>query len=224
MMQFETCNELCLRVTCDGQGTIFSKAGSWIGGQGSYNFEKVLLGPQGNPLQALFGQIGRRLTGENIPLMKTISHGQTVTYYAHQQRHVTVINLPVGQSIKVESEDLLAFNDACRYGLKPIGIGVISQKGLFTSELTGQYQGAQVAILTSGNPIVLETPCMCDPDAMVAFTGPDPQFKTDLSFKNLIGQASGESYMLNYTQPNGLVIIQPEERISGLDIGIDNHY
>ena len=124
----------------------------------------------------------------------------------------------------MESEDLLAFNDACRYGLKPIGIGVISQKGIFTSELTGQYQGAQVAILTSGNPIVLETPCMCDPDAMVAFTGSDPQFKTDLSFKNLIGQASGESYMLNYTQPNGLVIIQPDERISGLDIGIDNHY
>jgi hypothetical protein len=123
----------------------------------------------------------------------------------------------------VESEDLLAFTDTVDYSLKMLGVGVISQKGLFTSKLTGKGPNAQVAIMTDGNPLVFDTPCCVDPDAMVAFTGPDPNFKLDLSWKNLIGQASGESYMLEYKQPGYKVIVQPNERKSGLDIGLDNH-
>lgn len=123
----------------------------------------------------------------------------------------------------VESEDLLAFTDTVKYGLKMLGVGVISQKGLFTSQLTGQGSGGYVAITTDGNPLVLDTPCCVDPDAMVGFTGPDPTFKMDLSWKNLIGQASGESYVLEYRQPGYKVILQPNERRSGLDIGLDNH-
>ena len=60
-----------------------------------------------------------------------------------------------------------------------------------------------------------------DPDAVVAWVGADPGFKLDLSWKNLIpGQASGESYMFEWTRPS-TVIIQPNERTSGIDIGID---
>ncbi len=223
MFRLETVNELSLCAKGDGQGQLFTKAGAMIGYYGQCHFEKVMLGPNGNPVQALLGQIGRRLTGENIPLMKVAGRGQTVSYYACEARHVTVINLNPGQSIAVESEDLLAFNDLVDYSLKPLGIGVISQKGLFTSKLTGKAPGAQVAIMTDGNPLVFDTPCCVDPDAMVAFTGPDPGFKLDLSWKNLLGQASGESYMLEYKQPGYKVIVQPNERTSGLDIGIDNH-
>lgn len=223
MFRLETVNELSLCAKGDGQGQLFTKAGAMIGYYGQCHFEKVMLGPNGNPVQALLGQIGRRLTGENIPLMKVASRGQTISYYACEARHVTVINLNPGQSIAVESEDLLAFNDLVDYSLKPLGIGVISQKGLFTSKLTGKAPGAQVAVMTDGNPLVFDTPCCVDPDAMVAFTGPDPGFKLDLSWKNLIGQASGESYMLEYKQPGYKVIVQPNERKSGLDIGIDNH-
>ncbi|HCR74105.1 MAG TPA: tryptophan RNA-binding attenuation protein [Ruminococcus sp.] len=223
MFRLETVNELSLCAKGDGQGQLFTKAGAMIGYYGQCHFEKVMLGPNGNPVQALLGQIGRRLTGENIPLMKVAGRGQTVSYYACEARHVTVINLNPGQSIAVESEDLLAFNDLVDYSLKPLGIGVISQKGLFTSKLTGKAPGAQVAIMTDGNPLVFDTPCCVDPDAMVAFTGPDPGFKLDLSWKNLLGQASGESYMLEYKQPGYKVIVQPNERKSGLDIGIDNH-
>mgnify|MGYP003312728787 CR=1 FL=1 len=78
-----------------------------------------MLGPTGSGMGALLGQIGRRLTGENIPLMKVISNGVTESYYACQAKHVTVIELMQGESIMVESEDLLAFTDTVDYGLKP---------------------------------------------------------------------------------------------------------
>lgn len=223
MFLLETVNELALCAKSDGQGHLFTKAGAMIGYYGQCHFEKVLLGPNGNPAQALLGQIGRRITGENIPLMKVKGNGQTVSYYACEARHITVVNLNPGQSIMVESEDLLAFTDTVDYSLKMLGVGVISQKGLFTSKLTGKGPNAQVAVMTDGNPLVFDTPCCVDPDAMVAFTGPDPNFKLDLSWKNLIGQASGESYMLEYRQPGYKVIVQPNERKSGIDVGLDNH-
>ena len=55
----------------------------------------------------------------------------------------------------------------------------------------------------------------------MAWTGPDPGLKLDLSWKNLIGQASGESYMFEFANRGGKVIVQPSERKSGLNIGID---
>ena len=71
MAVFEVVNELALKVTARPGDVIFTKAGAFVGGQcmgpKNYIFEKVLLGPQGNPMQAMFGQIMRRLTGENLP-------------------------------------------------------------------------------------------------------------------------------------------------------------
>lgn len=228
MFVFETLNELTLKVTSlDGQGSVHSKAGAWIGGyNGAYSFTKELLGPGGNPMQALMGQIGRRLTGENLPLMRVELAPQAVALFANLGQHVTVINLEPGQTLCVESENILAFNDLCKYGVKILGQGVISQKGLFTSTLTGMQQGAQVAILTDGNPVVINSNnggCGCDPDAHIAHIGQDPGFKLNLSWKNLIGQASGESYQFEWKNPGTTVIIQPSERKSGLDIGIDGH-
>ena len=223
MIHLKSVNELTLCAECDGMGELFTKTGAMIGFYGDFKFDKVMLGPSGSTMQALFGQLARRVTGENIPLMKVISNGVTESYYACQAKHVTVVELEVGESFMVESEDLLAFTDSVEYGLKPIGIGVISQKGLFTTKLTGKGAGAQVAFMTDGNPIIMDTPCCVDPDAMVAFTGPDPSFKTDISWKNFLGQSSGESYMLEYQVPGYKVVIQPSERGSGIDVGIDNH-
>jgi hypothetical protein len=95
---------------------------------------------------------------------------------------------------------------------------------MFTSAITGKSVGAQVAILTDGNPLMLQTPCRVDPDAMVAFTGADPTIHLDMSLKMLLGQTSGETYMLDYTQAGGVVIIQPVERKSGIDISVDSKY
>ncbi len=63
--------------------------------------------------------------------------------------------------------------------------------------------------------------CVVDPDAMVAFTGNQPTLGLDVSWKNIIGQASGESYNMKFNDPGNVVIIQPNERKSGLDISMD---
>lgn len=232
MLKLETVNELCLKVTCQGGGDVlFTKAGAFIAGenygQKNYQFSKVLLGPQGNPLQAAIGQLTRRFTGENLPLMKVDYHGDSLTYFANEQQHVVVYKLQQGETISVESENILAFTQDCKYGVRFLGCGIISQKGLATSTLTGVGPNAYVAVLVDGNPIVLSnmqngSTLEVDPDAVVCWIGSDPGFKLDLSWKNLIGQASGESYMFEWGQGRAAtVIIQPEERTSGVDISMD---
>ena len=230
MVKFEVINELSLKVTCDQQGgVVYTKAGAFIGGRSfggkNYSFEKMLLGPGGNPLQAAFGQLSRRFTGENLPLMKVTSRGANELFYANEAQHVVVVPLRQGETLSVESENILAFTPDCKYGVRFLAQGVISQKGLATSTLTGMGPNAYAAVLVDGNPMVLSNQqdgsyLTVDPDAVVCWVGADPGFKMDLSWKNLIGQASGESYMFEWTRP-ATVIFQPNERVSGIDIGMD---
>ena len=233
MVKFETVNELTLKVTTDGNcRPIHTKAGAFIAGESygckNYQFEKELLGPQGNIVQAALGQLARRFTGENLPLMKVTPRGASVTYYANLAQHVVTLRLNQGERISVESENILAFTSDCNYSVRFLAQGVISQKGLATSTLTGNGPEAYVAILVDGNPIVISnerngSTLEVDPDAVIAWVGADPGFKLDLSWKNLIGQASGESYMFEWgAGASAKVIIQPSEREgSGINIGMD---
>lgn len=232
MVTFETVNELCLKVTNrGGNDLIFTKAGAFIAGEcyggKNYTFTKVMLGPQGGFGQALLGQITRRLTGENLPLMKVEFAGDSVTYYANDQQHVVVYKLEPGETISVESENILAFTNECKYGVRFLGQGVISQKGLATSTLTGQGNNSFVAVLVDGNPLVMSniqngSTLEADPDAVVCWIGADPTLRTDISWRNFIGQSSGESYMFEWSGGmQATVIIQPMERISGVDISMD---
>ena len=178
-------------------------------------------------MQALVGQLGRRFTGENLPLMKVKSNGDNITYYANEAQHVVCLKLNQGETLSVESENILAFTGDCKYSVRFLAQGVISQKGLATSTLTGVGPEAYVAVLVDGNPIILSnmqngSTIEADPDAVVCWIGQDPGFKLDLSWKNLIGQASGESYMFEWANGKpATVIIQPNERTSGLDISMD---
>lgn len=234
MISFETVNELTLKVTCRGNDVLFTKAGAFIAGDSAggknYRFEKVLLGPQGNLGQAALGSILRRVTGENLPLMKVSMNGDSVTYYANNSQHVLIYQLQYGEMVSVESENILAFTQDCKYDVRFIGCGVLSQKGLATSVLTGNGSNAYVAVLTDGNPIVLSNiqsrnTISVDPDAVICWMGQghcDPQIKTDLSWKNLIGQASGESYAFEWSgnQPVS-VVVQPSERRGGISVRMD---
>ncbi len=235
MLTFETVNELTLKVTCSGSDVLFTKAGSFIAGDSpggkNYRFEKVLLGPQGGLAQAALGSLMRRVTGENLPLMKVLMNGDSITYYADYSQHVVVYKLAMGEVVSVESENILAFTQDCKYSVRFIGCGILSQKGLATSTLTGTGPNAYVAVLANGNPIVLSNvqshnTISVDPDAVICWMGQsgycDPQITTDLSWKNLIGQASGESYAFQWSgnQPVS-VVIQPSERRGGIQIGID---
>ena len=234
MLKFETINELTLKVTCTGNDVLFTKAGAFIAGNNygnkNYRFEKVLLGPQNNIGQALLGQIARRVTGENFPLMKVNLNGDSVTYYASYGQHVVIYHLEHGETISVESENILAFTQDCDYSVRFIGVGVLSQKGLATSTLTARGSNAYVAVLSDGNPIVLSNvtsgdTISVDPDAVICWIGNghcDPQVKADVSWKTFIGQASGESYQFEWPGNAGVtVIIQPSERSGGIRVSMD---
>lgn len=232
MATFEKVNELSLRITANAGDVVYTKAGAFISGEcmgdKNYKFEKVLLGPEGNAGRAIAGQLLRRFTGENLPLMKVMFGGQAVTYYANEEQHVTVFALGPGEQLSVESENILAFTADCKYSVRFIAQGIISQKGLATSTLTGGNSGnSQVAVLCDGNPLVMSnaqsgSTIQVDPDACVCWQGADPGMKLDLSWKNLIGQASGESYMFEWLGNQKVVVmLQPSERKSGVSIGID---
>lgn len=235
MLTFEVINELSLKVTCSGSDILFAKAGSFIAGENpggkNYRFEKVLLGPQSNLMQAALGSLTRRVTGENLPLMKVTMNGDSETYYANYGQHIVVYKLAPGEVVSVESENILAFTQDCDYSVRFIGSGIFSQKGLATSTLTGAGPNAYVAVLSDANPIVLDntktqTTLSVDPDAVICWMSRhgygDPQIRTDLSWKNLIGQASGESYAYEWSGNNPVcVLLQPSERRGGIRVGID---
>ena len=211
MAHFETVNELTLKVTFNNGERIHSKAGAMIGFQGNLNFDKELLGPGRTAGNAF----------ENLPLMLVTPQGKAIGYFANLAQHVVVLDLQPGERVSVESENILAFTESCQYSVRIMGAGIISQKGLFTSTITGP---GQCALLCDGNPIAMNGPCTVDPDAFVFYVGmEDPQFRTQMSWKNFIGQASGESYFLDFHDPQTIVVIQPSERTSGIDIGIDGH-
>ena len=190
----------------------------------------MLLGPQNNLAQAAFGSLIRRATGENLPLMKGMMNGDSVTYYANFGQHVIVYKLDEGETISVESENILAFTQDCDYKVRFLGVGVMSQKGLATSTLTGNGKNAYVAVLSDGNPLVLSNletrnTIAVDPDAVICWIGQghcDPAIKADVNWKTFIGQASGESYSFEWSgnQPV-VVVIQPSERAGGIKISMD---
>lgn len=214
-----------LSCKAEGQGIFFAKKGAMVADQGNFKYSKRLLGTNGgNIVGQVLNHAARRMTGENLEIMEV--KGQGACYLADNQAHVTIIGLePNGpwQYVCVESEDLLAFTETCHYGVTPVGVGVLSQKGLFTSKISYNGPGSQVAIKTEGNPIILQSPCRVDPDALVAWTGPAPKVKIDVNLKTLIGQTSGESYMFEFSNPGQTVVIQPKERESGLKLGIDDN-
>ncbi|MDE5780150.1 MAG: AIM24 family protein [Lachnospiraceae bacterium] len=232
MITFETVNELTLKVTCSGNDVIIAKAGSFIAGDSAggknYKFEKLLLGPQDNFAQAALGSLIRRVTGENLPLMKVMLNGDSVTYYANYSQHVVIYKLAPGEVISVESNNILAFTQECRYEVRFIGCGILSQKGLATTLITGSGNNSYVAVLSNGNPIVLSNiqshnTLSVDPDAVICWMSQsgycDPQIKADLNWKTFIGQTSGESYAFEWSgnQPVS-VIVQPTERRGGVSM------
>ncbi len=154
MLTFETINELTLKVTCTGNDVLFVKAGAFIAGDNSgpknYRFEKVLLGPQQNLGQALFGQLARRVTGENLPLMKVNLNGDSVTYYANYGQHVVIYQLA---QAKLFLLNLRTFWHLLRTVIiaSALSCRVLSQKGLATSTLTARGKNAYVAVLSDGN-------------------------------------------------------------------------
>ena len=226
LFKFSVEGELSCKI--EGNGKFNAKKGAMVAYIGNFKFDKMLLGPDNGEgvMGSLLGMAKRKLTGENIQLMTV--EGSGTIYLAQNAYHVSIFELEPGDCLSVESENLLAFPTDIKYDVRFIGSGVLSQKGLATTILSNTSNtNQQVAVITDGNPIMLEAPCVVDPDAVVAWTsspngGGDPRVSTNnFSWKTAIGQTSGESYQFEFNEKNQMVLVQPSERLSGLKIGVD---
>ncbi|HVL86067.1 MAG TPA: AIM24 family protein [Pseudonocardia sp.] len=182
--------------------------GSMIAYTGDVTFKSAGMGG-GDGLRAA---LKRRATGESVSLMTCTGHG--TVWFAKDAMEILVVEL-AGDTLKVESEQLLALSDKLRTDVVFAGLqGASSGQGLFTTTVTGH---GSVALLSAGGPPVAlavspQFPLVVDPDAFIASQGQLNQtFVTDVSWRNLIGESSGEAFSLRF-DGSGVVYIQPEER------------
>lgn len=115
----------------------------------------------------------------------------------------------------VNGDDNFAFEESIQWDIKLMRkIAGMMAGGLFNVKLSGS---GMAAISTHYDPLTLvvtpQSPVCTDPNATVAWSGSlQPEFKTDISFKTLLGRGSGESIQMLF-QGNGFVVIQPKEEV-----------
>jgi uncharacterized protein (AIM24 family) len=141
------------------------------------------------------------------------AEGSGRLYVADRGKKVQILDLDAEESISVNGNDVLAFESGVDYEIDTIGsLSEAAAGGLTNVYLTGS---GQVAISTHGDPLVVTPPVVTDPDATVAWsTNLSPSFKTNKTIE--IGQQSGETIQMEFTAPEGFVVIQPHEEGSQL--------
>ncbi|MBU0483962.1 MAG: AIM24 family protein [Proteobacteria bacterium] len=202
---FELENEHLLEVNLKTR--VWTKAGSMISYKGEITFtrEGVLEQGMGNLLKKTVSGEGGRLTK---------AEGRGILYLADNGKRISILNLR-NQSIFVNGNDLLAFEDSVKWEIKMIKkIAGMLAGGLFNIKLSGS---GMVAITTHHAPLTLPVtpgrPVFTDPNATVAWSqNLEPEIKTDISVKTLLGRGSGESIQMMF-QGEGFVVVQPFEEM-----------
>lgn len=183
-------------------------SGSMVAYEGTVNFKSAGFGGG----SGLLAGIKQRATGESLSLMECQGHGRV--FLAVNAQHVAVIDLH-DEQLRVESRQLLALAGNLQTNVTFAGLrGASSGQGLFTTVVSGS---GQVALLSAGGPLIHlevtpQSPLVVDPDAFVCAKGNLQQsFITDVSWRTVVGQGSGEAFSLRW-DGSGLVSIQPAER------------
>jgi uncharacterized protein (AIM24 family) len=192
-----------LEVNLDG--SVWLKLGSMIAYYGAITFKRQGLAEQG--LSMMFKKF---VSGEGITLMK--AEGKGKVYLADHGKKVRILHLN-NESIFVNGNDVLAVDKNLQYDITLMkSVAGIVGGGLFNVRVSGT---GLIAITTHGDPITLlvtpQNPLFTDANATVAWSEHlQPEIKTDLSFRNLIGRGSGEGIQLAF-KGNGWVVVQPYE-------------
>lgn len=184
---------------------VWAKVGAMIAYNGEIRFTREKLTEHG-----VGKMLKQMLTGEGMTLMKATGEGQL--YLADEGKEITVFDLN-GQSITVNGNDLLAFEESVNWDVKMIKkvMGVASS-GFFNVTLSGN---GLIAITTHYKPLTLivtpDQPIYTDPDATIAWSGNlQPNLKTDITMRTLLGRGSGESFQMEF-KGEGFVIVQSQE-------------
>ncbi len=202
---FEMESPRVLEVNLDGM--VWTKTGSMVAYRGGIKFTREGIMEHG------FGKfLKKALTGEKARLTKADGSGQL--YLADQGKKVAILQLQ-GESIYVNGNDLLAFENSIRWDIKMMKrVSAMLAGGLFNIRLEGS---GMVAITSHYEPLTLrvtpDRPVFTDPNATVAWSGTlSPDLRTDISFKTFLGRGSGESFQMAF-EGEGFVVIQPYEEV-----------
>ncbi len=202
---FELERDRLLEVNLDGR--VWMKKGTMVAYNGDIRFTR-----EGVLEHGLGKLVKKAVTGEGLSLTK--AEGKGKLYLAEMGKKVTILELD-GQSIYVNGNDLLAFEETVKWDIKMMKrIAGFMSGGLFNVLLEGK---GMVAITTHYDPLTLQVtkdrPVFTDPNATVAWSGNlQPDLRTDISLKTLVGRSSGESLQMAFTG-EGFVVIQPYEEV-----------
>lgn len=203
--EFELESDRLLEINLDGM--IWTKSGSMVAYRGDIKFvrEGILDRGIGNLLK-------KAVSGEGAKLTKATGKGKL--YLADSGKKITVLQMQ-NEKIFVNGNDVLALDDTLKFDIRMMKkVSAMLSGGLFNIEVNGT---GMLAITTHYDPLTLvvtpDNPVVTDPNATIAWSGSlQPEFKTDISFKTLLGRGSGESFQMLF-RGNGFVVIQPYEEV-----------
>jgi uncharacterized protein (AIM24 family) len=202
---FELESPNMLEVRLDGR--VWTKMGAMVCYYGDIKFAR-----EGMFERGIGHFLKKAVSSENSTLAKAEGKGRL--YLADSAKRVTVLRLS-GESIIVNGNDVLAFEDTISHGITMMRkVSGMMSGGLFNVKLSGS---GLVAFTTHGQPMTLTVspsqPLTCDPNATVAWSaGLQTEIKTAISFKTLIGRGNGESLQQRFSG-QGIVVVQPYEEI-----------
>ena len=202
---FELESPRMLEVNLDGM--VWTKMGSMTAYRGNVRFTR-----EGVMEHGVGKLLKRAVSGEGTRLTK--AEGQGKVYLADSGKKVSIIQLQ-GETICVNGNDILAFEDGIKWDIKMLRkVAGMMAGGLFNVRLQGK---GMVAISTHYDPLTLrvtpKSPVSTDPNATVAWSGSlNPDIKTDMSMRTLMGRGSGESIQMQFSG-EGFVVIQPMEEV-----------
>jgi uncharacterized protein (AIM24 family) len=197
---FQLENSYTLDVTVDG--SMMAKAGSMIAHTGNLSFTG-----QASAEGGIAGFLKEAATGEGTPVMTV--EGQGHVYLADTEKKVQVLTLDGDESVTVNGEDILAFENSLEYEISTID----GLAGSFAGGFTNVYlQGpGTLALTTHGDPIIMEPPVTTDPSATVAWSDTTPDVSVNTNLSDMIGQESGERFQMDFEGEGGFVVVQPHE-------------
>nr|MCU0689297.1 AIM24 family protein [Phycisphaerales bacterium] len=189
-------------------GMIWMKHGAMVAYQGQIKFSREGLMEQG-----LGNLLKKAVSGEGASLSKAEGAGKL--YVADGGKRLTVLKLN-NEAIFINGNDLVALEPTLSKDITMMRkMSAIASGGLFNVRVAGS---GLVAFGTHGAPLVLRvrpgSPVYTDPQATVVWSGNlQPEMKTDISFRTLLGRGSGESFQMMFTANNGegFVVVQPYE-------------
>lgn len=194
-------------------GRVWSKLGAMIAYKGNLSFKR-----EGTLEGGLMKALKRAVSQEMSPLAKI--EGRGVAYLADQGKEIQILRL-AGESLNVNGNDLLAFEDSVQYDITmQRRVAGMASGGLFSVRVQGQ---GLVAILSHGKPLTLrvtpQEPIFTDPNATIAWSGNlQPQLRMDSSLRSMIGRGGGETYQMVF-QGDGFVVVQPYEEFEAGMLG-----